>query len=249
MTNAFERHGIGHLSASSLNLFAAQPAIWVMQRLLKKSGPVGAAAHRGTAAETGIVHGLLNPNASADECRVMALRQYDTLTALSGDPKRIKEGEAVPAIVSTALPELRGYGVPDEVQQRIDVTLPEVPIPFLGFSDLGWSSHGITLDLKSTLRLPSSISTPHARQVALYLYGTNREGRIAYCTPSKIAVYRLEDAADHLAALVNIAKRLERFLAVSNDPQELAGIVVPDIDSFYVNEPITRAHVRETFGL
>ena len=54
--NPFERHGIGHLSASSINLYAAQPAIWVMQRLLKKAGPVGAAAHRGTAADQKILH-------------------------------------------------------------------------------------------------------------------------------------------------------------------------------------------------
>ena len=129
------------------------------------------------------------------------------------------------------------------------MTLDDVPVPFLGFADLGWSAHGITLDIKSTLRLPSSISTPHARQVALYLHGTNREGRVAYCTPGKIAVYRLDDPGQHLAAVVNIAKRLERFLAVSADPHELAAIVVPDTDSFYVNDPITRAHVRETYGL
>lgn len=249
MTNAFERHGITHLSASSLNLYAAQPALWVMQRLLKKSGPVGAAAHRGTASETGIVHGLVNQTATAAECQEAALRQYDSLTALSGDPKRIKEREAVPGIVATALPELRAYGVPDEVQKRIDVMLPEVPVPFLGFADLGWSSHGITLDVKTTLRLPSAISTPHARQVALYLYGTNREGRIAYCTPGKIAVYRLENADTHLAHVVNIAKRLERFLSVSDDAEELAAMLVPDTDSFYVNDPVTRALVVETFGL
>ena len=247
--NAFERHGITHLSASSINLYAAQPAIWVMQRLLKKSGPVGAAAHRGTAAETGIVHGLLNTSAPVEECQAAALAQYDSLTALSGDPKRLKERDAVPAIVATALPELRAYGIPDEVQHRIEVTLPEIPIPFVGFVDLGWSSHGITLDIKSTLRLPNSISTPHARQVGLYLHGTNREGRVAYCTPGKIGVYRLEDAATHIAAVQNIAKRLERFLAISADPEELAGLVVPDTESFYVNDPITRALVREVYGL
>jgi hypothetical protein len=247
--NAFERHGITHLSASSINLYAAQPALWVMQRLLKKSGPVGAAAHRGTAAETGIVHGLLNPAAPIEECQAAALAQYDSLTALSGDPKRVKERDAVPAIVATALPELRGYGIPDEVQHRIEVTLPDVPVPFLGFVDLGWSSHGITLDIKSTLRLPSTISTAHARQVGIYLHGTNREGRVAYCTPGKIGVYRLEDAGTHVAAVANIAKRLERFLAVSNDAAELAAMLVPDIDHFYLNEPITRALVREVYGL
>jgi hypothetical protein len=247
--NAFERHGITHLSASSINLYAAQPALWVMQRLLKKSGPVGAAAHRGTAAETGIVHGLLDTSAQVEDCQAAALAQFDALTALSGDPKRTKERDAVPAIVATALPELRGYGIPDEVQHRIEVTLPDVPVPFLGFVDLGWSGHGITLDIKSTLRLPSTISTAHARQVALYLYGTNREGRVAYCTPGKIGVYRLEDASTHIAAVQNIAKRLERFLAISTDPEELAAIVVPDTESFYVNDPITRALVREVYGL
>lgn len=247
--NPFEAHGITHLSASSLNLFAAQPALWVMQRLLKKSGPVGCAAHRGTAAETGIVHGLLNPAAPVEECQQIALAQYDSLTALSGDPKRQKEREAVPAIVATGIAELRQYGIPDEVQQRIDVKLPDVPVPFLGFADLGWSRHALTLDIKTQLRLASEISTPHARQVALYLHGTNREGRVAYVTPAKIGVYRLDDAAAHLAAVANIAQRLGRFLAVSRDPMELAAMVVPDTDSFYVNDPITRALVRETFGL
>ena len=247
--NAFERHGIAHLSASSLNLFAAQPAIWVMQRLLKKSGPVGAAAHRGTAGETGIVHGLLNPAAAIEECQEIALAQYDSLTALSGDPKRQKEREAVPGIVANGIAQLRGYGVPDEVRKRIDVMLPDVPVPFLGFADLGWSRDAVTVDIKTQLRLASEISTPHARQVSLYIHGTNRGGYIAYITPAKSAVYRLEDASSHVAAMANIAKRLERFLSVSNDPLELAAMVVPDIDSFFVNEPITRALVRETYGL
>lgn len=247
--NAFERHGISHLSASSLNTFAAQPALWVMERLLHKRGPVGCAAHRGTAAETGIVHGLLNPTAPIEECQAAALAQYDSLTALSGDPKRQKEREALPAIVATGIAELRQYGIPDEVQRRIDVTLPGVPVPFLGFADLGWTAHALTLDIKTQLRLTSEISTPHARQVALYLHGSNREGRVAYITPAKIGVYRLEDAAEHIEAMANIARRLERFLSVSSDPAELAAIVVPDVDSFYFNDPVTRALARETFGL
>jgi hypothetical protein len=34
MGSSFERHGIDPLSASSLNLWAAEPALWVMERLL-----------------------------------------------------------------------------------------------------------------------------------------------------------------------------------------------------------------------
>ena len=41
--SSFERHRIEHLSASSLNLWAAEPALWVMERLLGRSprGPPG----------------------------------------------------------------------------------------------------------------------------------------------------------------------------------------------------------------
>ena len=51
--NAFERHGLDHLSASSINLFVAQPAMWAMQKLMGRKTGVGAAAHRGTAVEAG----------------------------------------------------------------------------------------------------------------------------------------------------------------------------------------------------
>ncbi len=246
--NGFQRHRIDHLSASSVNTFAAEPALWIMERLLKKRGPVGCAAHRGTAAESGIVHGLLNPTVEVEACQELALAEYDRLTALSGDPKRAKEREAVPGIVANGIAELRQYGVPDEVQKRVEATLPGVPVPFLGFADLGWSVHALTLDIKSQLRLSSEISTAHARQVALYIHGTNREGRVAYCTPAKIGVYRLEDAAAHVAAVANIAQRMERFLNLSSDPAELAGLVVPDFDSFFWNDPTARAFGRETFG-
>jgi hypothetical protein len=246
--NGFQRHGIAHLSASSINTFAAEPAIWIMERLLKKRGPVGCSAHRGTAGEAGIVHGLLDPKAEVAECQAIALAEYDRLTALSGDPKRAKEREALPGIVATGLAELRQYGVPDEVQKRIEVTLPDVPVPFLGFCDLGWSHASIVLDLKTQLRLSSEISSSHARQVALYMRATNWEGRVCYTTPSRVGVYRVEDAAQQIATITNIANRLERFLSISDDPHALAGVVVPDFDSFWWSDPTARAMGREVYG-
>ena len=45
----FDLHHIEHLSASSLNTAAAQLSVWVLERLLDKRAPVGAAAHRGSA--------------------------------------------------------------------------------------------------------------------------------------------------------------------------------------------------------
>ena len=53
--NPFAVHHIEHLSISQLNLWAAAPAVWVMERLLGRKTPVGAAAHRGTAVEAALL--------------------------------------------------------------------------------------------------------------------------------------------------------------------------------------------------
>ena len=251
--SGLQQHGIEHLSPSSLNLFAAEPALWVMERLLGYRSSPGCAAHRGTAAEAGIEIGLINPDLPVAECQAHALREFDRLSALSADPSRQKEREAIPGIVEVGLAELRQYGVPTlsetSRQHKVSVTLDDVPVPVIGYLDFLFDQHGIIVDLKTQLRLSSEISEPHARQVALYQHAHgNHQARIAYTTPKKIGVYVLENGRQHLDALRQIARRLERFLSVSKDPQELAGIVVPDFASFYWNDPATRARGREVFG-
>jgi hypothetical protein len=248
MTNAFQRHNIDHLSASTINTFARQPALFVLEKLLKRRTQVGASAHRGSAAEAGIVHGLLDRQAEVEECQAVATQTFDRLTALSPDPRKAKEREAVPLIVARALPELRLYGTPDLIQAKIERELPGVPVPFIGYIDLGWSDHAITMDIKSSLKLSSEISVDHARQVAIYIHNTNHEARVAYCTPNKLGIYRLEHAARHIHDTIAVAKTIERFLSVSDDPMVLAGIVCPDLDSFYYNNPTTAAVAREVFG-
>jgi hypothetical protein len=246
---SFARHGINHLSVSSVGLFAAEPALFVAERLLKRRGPVGASAHRGTASEAGIVMGLMNPTASLDDCQAHALTEFDRLTALSGDPRRAKEREAVPGIVLSGINELRMYGIPTAIQARVEKMLPGVPLPWVGFLDLFWEQSGIVLDIKSTLKLPTIASAAHARQVSLYTYDTNHEARVGYFTPSKRGVYRVDDRAKHIADLVNVAQRLERFLGLSDDPTFLASIVCPNVDAFWYSGPATRAICQEIFGL
>lgn len=249
MKNSFERHGIEHLSVSTINLFAAEPALFVAQKLLKRTNSVGAAAHRGTASETGIVKGLLDTSIEVEACQNLAVSEFDRLTALSGDPRRTKEREAIPGIVDVAIKELRQYGIPTGIQVKINKQLPDVPIPWLGYADLVWNQHGLTLDIKTQLKLASEISATHARQVALYIYGTDHHARVGYFTPTKCGVYILRDAETRITELVNIAKRMEKFLSISADPMELASFVVPNVDSFYYSDQTTRAMAREVFGL
>jgi len=256
--NAFERHGLEHLSASSLNLWAAQPALWIMERLLGRRTPPGLIAARGKAVEHGVHLGLSNPRLSLDECIEGAEREFVRQTALSTDPRREEERKKLAGWVRGALAELRQYGVPDAYQHRVEVRLDDVPVPVVGFIDWRFSDHGLIVDLKTTERFPSQIGDAHGRQGAVYASAHGNFGmRFAYAKPvpgktdkRQVIVYEMsgDDVRRHLAALRAIALSLGRFLAISNDARELAGLIVPDFDSFWWSEPAARAAGREVFG-
>ena len=250
----FATHGIGHLSASSLNTYASQPAAWAMSYLLKRRLPVGASAHRGTAIEAGVSAGLFDPAKPVEDCIAIALAEYDRLTALSGDPRREAQRKVVQDTVPVALAELRQYGRPTppeegQHQHRISKPLGEGLPDLIGYLDFYWQEHGLVLDLKTTERVPGQISSAHARQGCGYVVHTNQICRFAYCSPKKVAVYQLEGVADHWAHLQAIATRLKRFLAISADKHELIGLLVPDVDSFYWSDPAAEAARKEIYGM
>lgn len=229
-----ERH-----SPSSLNLFAAQPSMYVLERVLGLRQPVGSPAHRGTAVEDGVTAGLMDPAKPLEDCCAVAFATYDRITALSSDKRREDYRETIPAMVESALEELRPYGVPSHCQQFVEWKPDGLQYPIVGYLDYRWESHGILVDLKTTEKLPSSIKIAHARQVALYatMTGDNVDARLTYTTPKKRATYQLENTRDHLSALHQIALRCEAFLALSDDPEFFTKIIVPDLESFYWSGP------------
>ena len=250
MTNPFKAHGIEHLSPSSCNRYAAAPAMFVLEKVLKNSSSVGAGAHRGTAVEAGIAAGLDDLSASTDHCIEIAMQRFAELTALSGDHRVDKEREAIPGFVATGLAELRPYGKPTAVQGKVSIEVPGLAVPIIGFFDFEWEHSGVIVDLKTTHQCPSKISTAHARQVSLYRKVRGHEDpRISYVTGKRAATYRLENADEHFSALVNIAFTIQRFLSLSEDPQFLASLVSPDPDSFYYSDPITRDKSFKQWGI
>lgn len=223
-----ERH-----SPSSLNLFCASPSMFVLERILGVRQPVGSPAHRGTAVEDGVTHGLLNLTADISDCVNVAIKKYDTISALSGDKRREDYRATIPDMVATALDELRPYGTPSRCQGFVEWRPEGLASPIVGYFDYEWAHHGVLVDLKTTEKLPSSIKIPHARQVALYTQSDNVDARLTYTTPKKKATYRLENVREHRNALHQIALRLEKFLSLSDDPEFFTSITAPDYESFY----------------
>lgn len=231
----YERH-----SPSSLNLFCASPAMFVLERVIGTRQPVGAPAHRGVAVEDGVTAGLKDLNASLQSCTEIALQKYDTITALSGDRRREEYRETVPGMVERALAELRPYGEPTRTQGFVEWRPEGLKYPIVGYFDYEFADHGIIVDLKTTEKMPSQIKIPHARQVALYAASDNMSARLTYATPKKVATYALENIREHRAALHKIALRVERFLALSEDPQFFIDVTAPDLESFYWTSPAAR---------
>ena len=248
--NPFTSYGIEHLSVSTCNLYTSSPAAFVLFKCLKKVNSVGAAAHRGTAVESGVVHGLVT-GATEDECIKVAKDEFFRLTALSGDPAREKEESAVPEMVKQGLKELRPYGAPTSTQGEVRFSFDEIAVQFKGFFDIRWENHHILTDLKTTHALPSKVSTNHARQVSLYVtaLGGTDDPRVTYVTPKKSCTYRVENVAEHLDALKRTGMAIQRFLSISEDPMELASLVVPDTDSYFFKDAATRQSVFEVWGV
>jgi hypothetical protein len=227
-----ERH-----SPSSLNLFCAAPSMYVLERIVGLRQPVGSPAHRGTAVEDGITHGLMNPQAEINDCVAVALKKYDTISALSADKRREDYRATIHEMVKTGLEELRPYGIPSKTQGFVEWRPEGLRCPIVGYFDYEWEQHGVLVDLKTTEKLPSSIKIPHARQVALYTQSDNIDARLTYCTPKKRATYRLENVREHRNALHQIALRVEKFLSLSDDPEFFKSITAPDYESFYWGGP------------
>jgi hypothetical protein len=238
-----------HHSPSRLNLYCAEPAMFVLEYVLGERQLVGPPAHRGSAVEDAITHGLNNAEAPLSECVAIAMTVYDNKTALSADARRAKYRDGIPDMVSAALGELRAYGKPTSTQGLIEWKPNGLKFPIIGYYDYRWDNHGVIADLKTTEKMPSSIKIPHARQVALYAASDNVDARLIYVTPKKIEPYVLENVFAHRNALLRIAQTVERFLALSDDPQVLVSLVVPDLDSFYWKDPAMRQRAFEIWGV
>ena len=235
--SGFTKHNIDHLSASSINLWANAPDVWVMQYLHGKRTPfTSPAPWRGICVEDAVVETLMG--GSEQEAIANALAKFDQRFPI-GDEKTTKEREMVQPMVHIAVEQLMEFGKPefpeDERQEKISITAKGdgYEVPVIGFLDLVYPQHGLVVDLKTTSRMPSSMSAEHRLQRAIYAKAKgNMAVKFLYVTPKKAAMLEDGDVAETLAFAKAQISRLEAFLrAVDKDT---ARAIVPcNPNSFY----------------
>jgi hypothetical protein len=246
--NGFQKHGIQHLSPSSLNMSMGSMSAWCVRYLMQQRFPSGGEAERGKAVEIGVAHGAFNPDVPIEECTALALETFDRVMQLDDFAKLDKRDEwraQVESMVPIALGELRPLGVPTPspagtAQHEIGLSCrfaegENGAVHIKGFLDFYYEDKPLVVDLKTTTRAPSTWSQAHAIQASIYAKATGAPVKFLYVTPKKAVWLEVDDdmVAEHLVTVKETVKRLERYLNLSDDGAQLTRSAPHDPSSFY----------------
>jgi PD-(D/E)XK nuclease superfamily len=224
----FERHGIGHLSPSSLALYRAAPALWVLRYLFGVHDDVTAYAWRGKAIETAVE--AVIDGASDEQAVAVAMQAFEKDAGGEIAPEIDRERHAIPNMVQQAAPIFRQLGIPVARQRRIEVWIDGIEIPVLGFADFLFD--GVVIELKTTYAIPSSPRFDHCVQVVTYADALTALPALLYISPKRRAVHGA-NSIDAIAARRTLrltAFAIRAMLAAAETKEAAAAFFVPGND-------------------
>jgi hypothetical protein len=235
--DGFTKHGIDHLSASNINLWANAPDVWVMQYLYGKRTAMGPAPWRGICVEDAVVEILCGGKET--EALDRAMEKFNSRFMIA-DEAIAREADRIAPMVQIAVAELMQYGKPefpedDNRQEKISITAKgnNWSIPVIGFLDLVYPDHGLVIDLKTTGRMPSSMSAEHQLQRAIYAKAKgNMAVKFLYVSEKKASLLEDGDPNELLAHAKVQINRMEAFLRTL-DKEQARAIVPLAPSSFY----------------
>lgn len=251
--NGFEKHGLSHTSASQINMWEEAPAAWVARYLFNKRFFFGVAPQIGILTEEVVAKVLTGT--SFDAALEQAHKTFNKNNATNTNEKQMARIHDIKAMAEIALEQLKPYGEPEfacnitQKQHRIDLTVKGDgwDLPCVGYLDFVYPNHGLVIDLKTTLRCPSTMSRSHERQAALYGQAKgNMAVKFLYVTPKKHNLLEVEDRVPVLNEIKAILNRQERLLRAM-DKDEIRDCIPLGLSSFYWNG--SEEILEELYGL
>lgn len=238
-TDPFERHGIDHLSPSSLRLFKEAPAVWIGKYLLKAPDEVGPGAWRGQAVEAGVDRLLYGMDGAA---AVAAMQdKWDAQAQGVVDPDVAKEQDALHDFLVQARIAFDGLSIPLQRQAKIELSLPGISVPLVGYSDWLWPENGT--DLKTTWRIPGTPDPSHVEQVACYSMYHGVPFSLTYVSPKRWTRYEIlpSVASEAYDRVIEAAHAMRSMLAHVESAHDALSMFAPDYSSFYFRPAMAEA--------
>lgn len=248
--NNFSGHGISHLSASSINAYADDPAYWCAKYLLGVKFPFSAPARGGTLVEKAIVQILTGRDQKNTIDETVA--EFNKATIFDKSPNVGKWANGLRDMIESGVRELSPYGVPkfelngSQKKILIDCNMGDYKIPVIGFLDLYYPDKKTVIDVKTSQRMPNMMSSSHKRQAALYrLANPDYEVAFFYITPKKTQFFWIEDVSEQIVEIKSIIRRMNGMLGVGD--KDKIKEIIPVVDSFYWQDSMSVR--KELFGL
>lgn len=237
--NGWQLHNIQHMSPSSLNMWADCPGAWLAKYRFGHNFKFGVAPQIGVLVEKVVANALLERMMLEDAIKEAegAFLKNNALNTSEKDRERVSD---IGAMATLAYEELKQYGKPDfdgEEQHKIELVCKGDgwELPVIGYLDFKYPDHGLCIDLKTTLRIPSTMSDSHRRQEAVYKKALgNFAVKFLYVSPKKASILENEDSGESLRQVKAILNRQEKFLRVG-DAETLKSFVPVNSASFYWN--------------
>ena len=235
--NGFEKHKINHSSISSINKWIDCPCAWVSHYLFDNRGSGSSAMWRGIFVEEAVAD-TITEKMDIESAIKKAVKNFDNKVMFDDDGSADKERSNIDPMTRLAVEALEPYGKPDfseDGQHRVSMTAKgdDWSLEFMGFIDFKFPEHGLIVDLKTTMRMPSVMSKGHQRQRAFYQKANgNMAVQFCYVTPKKCEFKEDGDADELMAEIKHHLTRQERFLRLG-DKELLRDIVPVNPDSFY----------------
>ena len=190
----FDRFDLKHLSASSINLFLSNLALFIVQYLHKFRPPTNAAMLRGNLSDRGVGHALgfdqdkdgnwvhneylYKSFNSAEVLASKLVKEFDQEMKdqdLTEDEqvKCDKEREDLSKYITTAAEFYRArtkvddvlFGKPLAYQKKVKLDVG-LGVPIIGFADLEFAES--VRDIKTTTKMPSKLTPQISRQLSIY---------------------------------------------------------------------------------
>ena len=235
---AFAKHGISHLSASSLNLWRENLSAWVMRYLAGHKDEGSPAMWRGKAVEDGFTAMLRG----ADWAGV-AMNTFEQNAQGEASDECEDERKRIPGMLRQCA-EWQPAAPLIAAQLKTEHWLDGVPVPIIGYVDYVFED-GLILDLKTTKACPSQAKPDHARQIALYRAARqNAPGSLLYVTDKRHACYPIGDniTTKALEGLRADALSLEAFLSRVDSAKDALHCLPFNDDDFRVNDAMRSAY-------
>lgn len=241
----FEKHGIKHLSPSSINLFIAEPSLWVLRYLFKDKIPSisNPAMTRGSLVDEALGKGLIDKVAQEDlifdakkKFFEITAEHFDNLSiVLKWDHDTVtKEANSIPHFIKSGLPFYQNQGKLISHQQKVELDVG-LEVPVIGYTDLVFEEK--ICDIKTTFRTPSAFSLDGVmRQLTVYALALNKMAEANYFVKlkneTKVVTFPIDNVEQRQEEIEMSCHAIRNLLATSENRFDILRLLSPNFSNF-----------------